>query len=272
MQAAREFHAAVFQPHGAGLVVFFCAPTYDLDILAGEMARLFAGTPIIGCTTAGEIGPDGYVEGSVTGFSLPADECTAASVLIPGLSDFNMTRGHDAAEAAIAALAGRSGLPVDPATTFAMLLSDGISTNQEALIASLQGRMANLQMLGGAAGNDMHYERTCIYHDGAFHPDAALLTLVKTSRPSASTAASTSSGPDQDGGDRGGPGRPRRQRDQRRAGGRGIRPDHRPAARSAHPRAVRGIPGDGACRRRVSRAIDPAHERRRQPDLLLRHR
>jgi hypothetical protein len=183
VQAAREFHAAVFQPHGAGLVVFFCAPTYDLDTLAAEMARLFAGTPLIGCTTAGEIGPDGYVEGSVTGFSLPADECTAASVLIPGLSDFNMTRGHDAAEAAIAALAARSGLPVDPATTFAMLLSDGISTNQEALIASLQGRMANLQMLGGAAGDDMHYKRTCIYHDGQFHPDAALLTLIKTSRP-----------------------------------------------------------------------------------------
>jgi hypothetical protein len=182
-QAAREFHTAVSQPDGAGLVVFFCAPTYDLDMLAAEMARLFAGTPLIGCTTAGEIGPDGYLEGSITGFSLPAAECTAASILIPGLSDFNMSRGHDAAEAAIAELAGRSGQPIDPATTFAMLLSDGISTNQELLIASLQGRMANLQMLGGAAGDDMHYERTCIYHDGRFHPDAALLTLIRTSRP-----------------------------------------------------------------------------------------
>jgi hypothetical protein len=183
VQAAREFHAAVFQPDGAGLVVFFCAPTYDTDALAAEMARLFPATHLIGCTTAGEIGPEGYVEGSITGFSLPANECTAASVLIHGLSDFNIARGHDAAEAAIAALAGRSGLPVDPETTFALLLSDGISTNQEVLIASLQGRMANLQMLGGSAGDDMHYERTCIYHDGRFHPDAALLTLVRTSRP-----------------------------------------------------------------------------------------
>nr|WP_294513895.1 FIST N-terminal domain-containing protein [uncultured Rhodopila sp.] len=183
VQAAREFHAAVLQPDGAGLVVFFCAPTYDLDLLAAEMARLFAGTPLIGCTTAGEIGPDGYLEGSITGFSLPAAECTAASVLIQGLSDFNMSRGHDAAEAAIDGLAGRSGQAVDPETTFAMLLSDGISTNQEVLIASLQGRMANLQMLGGSAGDDMHYERTCIYHAGRFHADAALLSLIKTSRP-----------------------------------------------------------------------------------------
>jgi hypothetical protein len=182
-QAAREFHAAVDQPGGAGLVVFFCAPTYDLDILAEALATLFGDTPLIGCTTAGEIGPDGYVEGAITGFSLPAGECCAASELIAGLSDFHMSRGHQAAETVIAKLAARSGASVDPDTTFAMLLSDGISTTQEVLIASLQGRMANLQMLGGSAGDDMRLVRTCIYYQGAFHADASLLTLIKTSRP-----------------------------------------------------------------------------------------
>ncbi len=72
VQAAREFHAAVSQPRRRRSGGVLLRPGYDLDTLAAEMARLFAGTPLIGCTTAGEIGPDGYVEGSITGFSLPA--------------------------------------------------------------------------------------------------------------------------------------------------------------------------------------------------------
>ncbi|HSK31943.1 MAG TPA: FIST N-terminal domain-containing protein, partial [Propionicimonas sp.] len=55
--AAREFHAAVAQPHMA-LVIFFCSVDYDLVTLASEMRDLFAGVQVIGCTTAGEIGPN----------------------------------------------------------------------------------------------------------------------------------------------------------------------------------------------------------------------
>ena len=41
------------------LVVFFCSAEYDLDIMALAMQRLFADVHVIGCTTAGEIGPVG---------------------------------------------------------------------------------------------------------------------------------------------------------------------------------------------------------------------
>ncbi len=183
VRAAREFHAAVAQPDGAGLVVFFCSPTFDLDALAGELKRLFGDTLVIGCTTAGEIGPDGYTEGSVSGFSLPAGECCAASELILSLESFQMARGQDAAEAVIAGLVDVSGASLDTDTTFAMLITDGIATNQEVLIASLQGRMANIQLLGGSAGDNMVRGKTFIYHQGRFHADAALLTLIRTSRP-----------------------------------------------------------------------------------------
>jgi len=56
--AVEAFFQAVQQAQSA-LVVFFCSPKYDLDALASEMNRRFAGVPVIGCTTAGEIGPAG---------------------------------------------------------------------------------------------------------------------------------------------------------------------------------------------------------------------
>jgi len=67
-QAVQEFHAAVSQPN-MELVVFFCSSEYDLDELAAEMRSLFAGIQVVGCTTAGEIGPAGYCSHSVTGVS-----------------------------------------------------------------------------------------------------------------------------------------------------------------------------------------------------------
>jgi hypothetical protein len=65
-EAAREFHAAVAQPDMA-LVIFFCSNEYDPDVLAGELQRLFSGTQLIGCSTAGEIGPAGYRTWTSTG-------------------------------------------------------------------------------------------------------------------------------------------------------------------------------------------------------------
>jgi hypothetical protein len=183
VRAAREFHDAVVQPSGTGLVVFFCSPGLALPALADEIARLFGQIRVIGCTTAGEIGPHGYVDGALTGFSLPAGSFWAASELILGLSEFQMSAGHAAAEAVMASLAQCKLVPVEPGATFAMLLSDGMSTNEEALVASLSGRMGNVPLLGGSAGDDLRLEQTFVYHDGKFHPDAALLTLIHTTRP-----------------------------------------------------------------------------------------
>src|SRR6185369_14129186 len=69
-QAAREFHAGVSQPDMA-MVIFFCSSEYDLDVLAEELNRLFGDVPLLGCTTAGEIGPGGYCGHSRGGRPLP---------------------------------------------------------------------------------------------------------------------------------------------------------------------------------------------------------
>ena len=65
-EAVREFHAGVVQADTV-LVVFFCSIEYDLDAIADEMRRLFDGIPVVGCTTAGEIGPNGYRGQSLAG-------------------------------------------------------------------------------------------------------------------------------------------------------------------------------------------------------------
>src|SRR5688572_22677345 len=66
--AVRAFHEGVAQPDMA-LVIFFCSNEFDLDALAQEMRAAFDDVPVIGCTTAGEIGPAGYRTLTITGCS-----------------------------------------------------------------------------------------------------------------------------------------------------------------------------------------------------------
>jgi len=179
--AVRELHAGLAQPD-LGLVAFFCSAAFDLDVLACEIAACFPDTTVIGCTTSGEITPAGYLDGSITGFSISRAECCAESKLIQDISHLHIPRGASAVDDVIAALAERGGA-VDPRDTFALLLIDGMGTTEEAVLTALHRRLDPIPLFGGSAGDDMRLERTHVYHNGRFHSDAALLTLVKTRLP-----------------------------------------------------------------------------------------
>ena len=76
-KAVEEFHAGLAQPD-ATLVIFFCSSEYDREVLTAEMGHRFAGTQVVGCTTAGEIGPAGCRDHSIAGVSFSPAACTAA--------------------------------------------------------------------------------------------------------------------------------------------------------------------------------------------------
>jgi hypothetical protein len=179
--AARELHEGLYQAE-MGLVAFFCSSSFDLDVLGQEIHQRFAGTTVIGCTTAGEITPAGYMEGSITGFSIAAAECCAVTELIPSISQLQIPRGAAAVDSLIAALAER-GQAVDLSDTFGMLLIDGMGTTEELVLTAVYRRLDPIPLLGGSAGDDMRLERTYVYHDGKFHSDAALLSLIKIRLP-----------------------------------------------------------------------------------------
>lgn len=180
-RAVEEFHAAVAQPH-TELVVFFCSSEYDLDALAAEMRRLFAGIQVVGCTTAGEIGPVGYRSHSLSGASFPAGTCVAVSGLLEQLSQVNIGRGHDFAQTLLQQLESKAP-QAGPDNSFALLLIDGLSIREEPVAHMLQHALGKIALFGGSAGDDLKLVKTCVYSDGRFHSDSAVLVLLNTSLP-----------------------------------------------------------------------------------------
>lgn len=180
-QAVQEFHAAVTQPDMA-LVIFFCSSEYDLDALAREMDRRFAGVPVVGCTTAGEIGPAGYREHSLSGASFPAGVCTAVTGHLDRLQQFVMSGGQAFVQPLQQVLATRAP-SANPQNSFAFLLIDGLSVREEPVTRALQHALGDIPLLGGSAGDGLRFANTYVYHDGRFHADSAVLALITTSLP-----------------------------------------------------------------------------------------
>jgi hypothetical protein len=178
--AVTEFRAAVDQPDMT-LVAFFCSADYDLEVLAQEMARLFVGVDVVGCTTAGEIGPQGGSEHSLVGVSFGSSNFATASGGIDHLHEFDDDEAAALAQGLMQRLERVAAATAD--NTFGVLLIDGLSVREEPLTRALQQALGHIPLVGGSAGDGLRFATSYVYYDGAFHTDAAVLVLVSTSLP-----------------------------------------------------------------------------------------
>lgn len=178
---ADELHAALAQD-GLCLVLVFVSADHDLDALGPALQDRFGSVPVVGCTTAGEITPMGYLRGAACGISFAGPHFTAAVRTIETLETVNLNRGHELVRSAIQELVRKS-----PRATrermFAITLIDGLSGLEEGVVSALHAALGEIPLSGGSAGDSLRFQRTCVLSDGQFRSDAALLILIATDHP-----------------------------------------------------------------------------------------
>jgi len=179
-EAVAELHDGLTQPD-LSLVLFFCSTEYDRDELATAMRERFAGVQVAGCTTAGEIGPAGCRDRSLTGVSFTGAACSPVAGVLEGLGDFRQQDGVALAQDLRRRL--RALAPGDGLSTFAFLLVDGLFGHEEQLAHALQQGLGEVPLVGGSAGDALSFERTYVYYDGRFVTDAAVLVVAATPLP-----------------------------------------------------------------------------------------
>lgn len=178
-QAARELYEAIYDPEAA-LGIFYCAPEYDLDALGAALGELFGDMPLIGCTTAGEITPLGYMEGSLTGVSIGGPGLRAVSVRLDDLATFELSDGDELARTALKRLGSTTGTPP---SRFGFLLVDGLSMQEEGLVSAIYRTLGGVPLFGGSAGDGTRFGATHLYHGGKFRSGCAVFTLVECPFP-----------------------------------------------------------------------------------------
>lgn len=175
-QAVQELHQAIAQPE-TSLVIFFCSSDYDLHFLAEEINTQFAGIPVIGATTAGEIGPAGYRAGSLVGVGFSSDSCMPVVGCISGLASVS----DAAVQADVWAM--RRQVQDEAGSSFALLLLDGLCGREESIAHACQSALGKIPLVGGSAGDDQHFIATAVFADGAFQSDSAVVAILTTPLP-----------------------------------------------------------------------------------------
>ncbi len=164
------------------LVVLFVSPDHDSRAVERAVPECFGEVDVVACSTAGEITPTGIREGSVTGFALPGHEFAFEIVSIEPLSRLTLRSAAEAATGARARLEARVGRVLGADDAFALLLSDGLSMQEERLAAGVHQGLGEIPLVGGSAGDGTDFVRTWLYHRGSARDDRALLVVVHTSR------------------------------------------------------------------------------------------
>jgi hypothetical protein len=146
------------------------------------MQRLFAGVQVVGCTTAGEIGPAGCLEHSLTGASFAASHFSAVSGHLEHLQQFAADTGQVFAQGLLQQLHAQAPHS-DTDNGFALLLIDGLSRREEPVTRALQRALGKLPLIGGSAGDGMKFVETHVYWQGRFCSDSAILVLLTSRLP-----------------------------------------------------------------------------------------
>jgi len=160
----------------ADLYTVFVSTGYDLDTVGPALKQHF-GDRVIVCTSSGNIGPNGYDRTGICAAALTGGGLRTWTTLVGPLDDT-----ATAIEQAGTALTGLRA-ELGDSEGFAILLTDGLTHNEDLLAANLMAALGDVPIVGGSAGDDLAFAYTAVYHDGKFLTNTATVTLVRADAP-----------------------------------------------------------------------------------------
>lgn len=180
-QAIQELFRTLHPIDLAGIILF-CSSRYPLEPLAAAIARRSEGLTIVGCTSSGEITPDGLDEGTITAIGFPASDFRLSAACFRDLDRFDTAQAQRTVRSMVAAAACAEPLLGAPPSHAAIFLVDGLSHREEMLTLTLQDALGEVPLIGGSSGDGLDFRETFVFHDGEFRRDAAIVAILSSSR------------------------------------------------------------------------------------------
>lgn len=180
-EAAAEASEALRGDIYQHIIAFFSA-SHDSDLLFAAVSQAFPETAVSGCSTAGEVGPLGMMQGGIVLIAFPERGFRIFSQVVPSVQDGGVEQASDIAHRMkIQMIAGASREVKD--NIFALLLIDGLSNDEEALIAAINMSLHDIDMLGGSAGDSLAFRNTILIHRGQRIVGSAILFMIESEAP-----------------------------------------------------------------------------------------
>ncbi|GJD76856.1 FIST N-terminal domain-containing protein [Methylobacterium gregans] len=181
--AAAEIARAVGPGMDGGLaqIVLFFSPDYDPETLLRALEAALPGVAIAGCTTSGNICPEGGLDRGLVAIAFPVQGFRIVSTLLDGIDDLDVERTASTVRALRRSLNPRG--ETVPERCFALSLIDGLANAEETVVSGIAWALDGIPLVGGSAGDDLTFRDAVVLHGGRIHRRAAALILVETDFP-----------------------------------------------------------------------------------------
>jgi hypothetical protein len=157
------------------LLMVFASFGYDLSELLGGVAEAAGGVPVIGCSTAGEIGPGPELTNGVVVVCLGGD-FTVQTACATGLQDQPRAVGEHLATALLPLPASRNRVVI--------MLTDALAGDQQEMIRGAYGVLgATVPLVGGGAGDNLRMVTSRQFHDGKILQNAVVAACIGSDSP-----------------------------------------------------------------------------------------
>jgi hypothetical protein len=163
-------------------LLFFSQSLVDAAALAQALKVHAPSLAYAGCSTAGEITPQGLEEGHILALLLPSASFSIVSTMVENLSSSGMDGITGEVVALRRLLSGRAGQE-RAKSVFALCFIDGLSYAEEAVTSAIHWGLDDIPLIGGSAGDDLKFETTSLISNGKVTSDSAIIVLVATEIP-----------------------------------------------------------------------------------------
>jgi hypothetical protein len=158
------------------VVVYFASTCHPLAALSASVKAAFPHAASIGCTTAGEIVSGKMATCSMVAMALPREIVTATAIAV--VEDLKNPLAVSAALDSLPAQMGRPLSELDPGTHVGLILVDGLSGAEEAVMERIRDS-TDIPFVGGSAGDDLAFRATLVAANGRTFEHAAVLALLR---------------------------------------------------------------------------------------------
>lgn len=163
-------------------VVAFFSHDYNPEHLLGALRDAFPDTLVSGCSTSGELGPLGMMQGGLVLIGFPEDGFRIQSEVIPEVRESGVERATEIARRLrTQIISGGRQLQAD--NVFALILIDGLSNREEALLSAVHWGMGDIELIGGSAGDGLAFDRTTLIHHNQIVKGGAVLFVIASATP-----------------------------------------------------------------------------------------
>lgn len=156
-------------------LLVFVPDCLDHSKVADALNKQVPRIPAFGSTSAGQITPEGYEGNALLLVAFPREHFRFSSTLLHPLKPVSIERAAMQAKTLSERFRRTAGWH-----RFAITLADGMSKQEDTLVAAFEAGLDGVPLFGGSAAHGLAFDETYVLHGGTFHSNAALLMVIET--------------------------------------------------------------------------------------------